>query len=58
MFSSVFQATIGLAAIVAYALIAASGETMGKWTVTLLLAIAYLVMGIAGLVNWIRNKNQ
>lgn len=39
LFSSIFQITVGIAAIIAYIVIAASGEPLGKWTVTLLLAI-------------------
>ena len=46
LFSSVFQIVVGVAAIIAYVVIAASGEVLGKWTITLILAIAFLIMGV------------
>ena len=52
LFSSIFQITVGIAAIIAYIVIAASGEPLGKWTVTLLLAIAFIVIGAIGIVDW------
>ena len=42
LFAAIFQIVVGIAAIVAYVIIAASGEALGKWTVTLLLAIAFM----------------
>ncbi len=48
LFSSIFQIAVGIAAIIAYIVIAASGEPLGKWTVTLLLAIAFVVIGAIG----------
>ena len=58
LFSSVFQIIVGAAAIFAYVIIAASGEPIGKWTVTLLLAIAYVVMGIIGVFDWKNKKDK
>ena len=52
LFSSIFQIVVGIAAIIAYVVIAASGEPLGKWTVTLLLAIAFVVIGIIGITDW------
>ena len=52
MFSSIFQIVVGIAAIIAYIVIAASGEPLGKWTVTLLLAIAFAVIGVIGIADW------
>lgn len=46
LFSSIFQIVVGVAAIIAYVVIAASGEALGKWTITLILAIAFLIMGV------------
>ena len=56
LFASIFQAVVGLAAIVSYILLAAGNEPAGKWTVTLILAIVFLVMGAAGIVSHIRRK--
>ena len=42
--------------IVSYILLAAGNEPAGKWTVTLILAIVFLVMGATGIVSHIRRK--
>ena len=52
LFSSIFQIAVGIAAIIAYVVIAASGEPLAKWTVTLLLAIAFVVIGVIGIADW------
>lgn len=56
LFASIFQIVVGIAAIIAYVLIAVSGEPLGRWTITLLLAIAFVVIGIIGLVDWKKTK--
>lgn len=58
LFSSVFQIVVSVAAIIAYVVIAASGEVLGKWTITLILAIAFLIMGVIGIVDWKKSKKQ
>ena len=57
LLSSVFQIVVGIAAIIAYVVIAVSGEALGKWTVTLLLAIAFVVIGAIGIADWNKSKN-
>ena len=54
--SSIFQLVVGTAAVAAYIVLALGGEPMGKWTVTLLLAIAYIVLGIIGIADWRKQK--
>ena len=52
LFVSIFQLVIGLLAVVAFIVVAVTGgEDMVKWTVTLLLAIAYVVLGIIGIID-------
>lgn len=58
LFSSVFQIVVGIAAIIAYVVIAVSGEALGKWAITLILAIAFLIMGVIGIVDWKKSKKQ
>ena len=58
LFSSVFQIVVGVAAIIANVVIAVSGEALGKWTITLILAIAFLIMGVIGIVDWKKSKKQ
>ena len=57
LFAAIFQIVVGIAAIVAYIVVAASGEPLGKWTVTLLLAIAFVVIGVIGIIDWNKSKN-
>ena len=57
LFSSIFQIVVGIAAIIAYVVIAVSGEPLGRWTITLLLAIAFVVIGVIGIVDWNKSKN-
>ena len=58
LFSSIFQIVVGIAAIIAYIVIAASGEPLGKWTVTLLLAIAFVVIGAIGIADWKKGNRK
>lgn len=57
LITSIFQIAVGIAAIVAYIVIAASGEPIGRWTVTLILAIAFLVIGVIGVIDY-KKSNQ
>ncbi|MDD6479536.1 MAG: hypothetical protein PUF48_07040 [Oscillospiraceae bacterium] len=58
LFASIFQIVVGIAAIISYAVIAASGEAFGRWTITLLLAIAFVIIGVIGLVDWKKNDKK
>lgn len=59
LFAAIFQIVVGIAAIIAYIVIAASGEPLGKWTITLLLAIAFVVMGVINAIDYVKsNKKQ
>ena len=58
LFAAIFQILVGIAAIIAYIVIAASGESHGKWTITLILAIAFVVMGIMNVVDYARTKKK
>lgn len=52
LISSIFQLVIGILAIGAFIVVAASGENIGKWIITLLLAIAFVIMGIIGIIDY------
>lgn len=56
LIASVFQLCIGIVAVAAYVVIALGGEPLGKWTVTLILAIAYIIMGVIGIINWKKER--
>ena len=56
LFAAIFQIVVGIAAIVAYTVVAASGEPLGKWTITLILAIAFVAMGIIGAIDYVKSN--
>ena len=59
VFAAIFQIVVGIAAIVAYIVVAASGEPLVKWTITLILAIAFVVMGVINAIGYLKsNKTQ
>lgn len=53
---SIFQLVIGGFAVVAFAVLGLGGEDMTKWIITLILAIAYVVLGIIGIVDYRSSK--
>ena len=58
LIASIVQLVVGIAAIISYIIIAISGEPMLKWTVTLILAIGFVIIGIIGIVDWIKAKKE
>lgn len=58
LIAAIMQLCIGMAAVAAYIVIAIGGEPLGKWTVTLLLAIAYIVLGAIGMIDWVKEKRR
>ena len=54
LFLSVFQLVIGAAATAAFIILDLGGESMTRWTITLVLAIAYMVMGIWGIADYLK----
>lgn len=56
LFASVFQLVIGLLAIAAFVVLSTGGENMTKWIITLILAIAYVILGIIGIIDHKSNK--
>ena len=56
LFASIFQLIIGLAAIISFAILGLGGENMAKWVVTLILSVAFVVLGIIEIVDYKSNK--
>ena len=54
LISSIFQVLVGLIAIMFFIILAINGEVMTKWIITLLLAIAYVVIGTIGIIDNIK----
>lgn len=55
-FASIFQIVVGVSAIIAYTVIVDSGDSTSKWTITLLLAIAFVVIGVIGMIDFFRSN--
>lgn len=56
LFASIFQLIVGIIAIISFAVLGFGGEDMKKWVVTLILSIAFVVLGIIGIVDYKSNK--
>ena len=52
LFSSIFQLVVGIAAIASFIIIGEGGEDLTKWIVTLLLSIAFVVLGVVGIIDY------
>ena len=53
---SIFQLVIGLLAVAAFVVAALNNENMIKWIITLILAIAFIVFGLLGIIDYKSNK--
>ncbi len=53
---SILQIIIGMFAIVAFAVVGLSDENPTKWIITLILAVAYVVLGDVGFIDCKSNK--
>lgn len=53
---SIFQLTVGILAILSFFVLRAGGESMTKWIGTLLLSVAFVVLGIIGIMDYRSNR--
>ena len=56
LISSIIQLVFGLLAIIAFIILTINGEVMNKWIITLLLAIAFVFIGIIGIIDYKSQK--
>lgn len=56
LISSVFQLIVGISAIISFIVLAADGENMTKWIITLLLSLAFVIIGIIGIKDYCKAK--
>ena len=56
LIASIFQLIVGLAAIISFAILGFCGENMAKWIVTLIVSVAFVVLGIIGIIDYKSNK--
>lgn len=52
----IFQLVIGILAILASVILVLNGENIIKWTITIILAVAYVVLGSIGIIDYKSNK--
>ena len=58
LISSIVQLVFGILAVIAFIILAINGEIMTKWIITLLLAIAFIIIGIIGIIGLVDYKSQ
>lgn len=56
LIGSIVQLVFGLLAIATYTVLGVSGENMTKWIVTMILAVAFVVLGIIGIIDYKSNQ--
>lgn len=56
LISSIIQLVVGVLATISFVILAISGENMTRWIITLLLAIAFVIIGIIGIIDYKSNK--
>ena len=56
LFAAIFQILVGIAAIIAFIFVSVSGEPLGKWFITLIVSIAFVVMGVINIINYVKLK--
>ena len=54
LISSIIQLIFGILAIVAFIILLINGEDIFKWIITLLLAVAFVIIGIIGIIDYKR----
>lgn len=50
--SSIIQLVFGTLAIIAFIILLINGEDIFKWLITLLLAVAFVIIGIIGIIEY------
>ena len=56
LFASMLQIFVGLLAIAAFVILGSGGEPMAKWIVTLILSVAFVVLGVIGMIDYQSKK--
>lgn len=56
LIASIFQLIFGIAAILSFVIVGLYDENIAKWIVTLILSIAFVVLGIIGIIDYKSGK--
>lgn len=54
LFGAIFDIIVGVAGILAFIIILASGDSVGRWIPALILSVCFLGLGIYEIRNWNR----
>lgn len=55
---SIFQIIIGLATIISFVVVATTGENMLKWSIALIVAFIFIVVGVKDIIGYIKQKKD
>lgn len=53
---AIFQLVVGILAVLSFVMLWLSGEDMTRWIVTLILSVAFVTLGIIGIVEYKSSK--
>ncbi len=53
---SLFEALVGLAAIVSFFILTANGISVGKWALALIAAFVLMMLGVFGIIGWVKKR--
>lgn len=56
LISSVVQLVFGILAVIAFIILLINGEDLSKWMITLLLAVAFIIIGIIEIIDYKSNR--
>ena len=56
LMGAIFQLVVGILAVLSFVVLWLDGEDMTKWIVTLILSVAFVVLGIIGIVQYKSDK--
>lgn len=52
LISSIVELLFGILAIIAFIILLINGEDISRWIITLLLAVAFVIIGIIGIIDY------
>lgn len=53
-----FEALVGLCAIVSFFILTANGIPVGKWALALIAAFVLMMLGIFGIIGWVKKRRE
>ena len=53
-----FEALVGLAAIISFFVLTANGVPVGKWAIALIAAFVLMMLGVFGIIGWVKKRRE